>query len=879
MPRGGRPRSPARLAAAAGLALLAFLAAQALQNRFRFPTPTGSAPADSAPGERARATARSLAALDRVDPASAPVALNEVLTANLQAALDEDLEPSDYVELASRSARPLSLAGWSLADAADAGRRWVFPDVELAPGQHLVVWASGKDRVGSARARVLDRVLDPAAEHAEAVADDSRRRVVEAGPPPPPVRAARARIDLPEAGAWQLWIGARALDARPARFAVELDGTPLAVPALAPGQRLRHLRLPAQLAPGPHVVGLRAVEGRVAVARVSFALDGARDPRDAPHLHASFRLRRSGEALVLLDAGGRAVDVTTPPELQPGLSWQRVPDAVGSFRFGPPTPGGAPPLAPAPDTSAFASLAPAPFELGLPTPEGVDALHYTLDGSVPGPADPVLAAPLRIERPTVLRLRGFRAGRPATPVATRQFFVGPAPEEAVVLLAADPRQLFDRETGIVPNNAGRGRLFERIAHALVFDRAGRSVDGEVALRVHDGDGIDRGRGTSFRIYLRPARGLAAPLADPFEPPLAPPPTRLVFDASRTAWVDHVAYAMVRAAGGVAPRGRLGQVWLNGAFHNGVVMIEGVDESLLRSRFGHADFDLVKGKPLDVQLGSFDAFQALGDRLAAGGWSAGDVGGELDLSTILAVHFTSVFVDASDSGEIASDAVQGYLALPRAPRHGPLALIAWDMDHGFRSAGYDTLHEQRVAMRGRPWPTRYLPELVVDHLLEHDPAFRSRYLREAERLLNHVFTPERWAALLDELERHETARGAPGADEDGGGGDGSPFARARAVFERRPAELRGFIARELGVAPARRLSLEIRGPGALEVDGHPVTGAFTGWYFEGAAPRVRVPEAARAHFQHFLVDGRRVTGPELELAPPADRVEAVFGGAA
>jgi hypothetical protein len=150
-------------------------------------------------------------------------------------------------------------------------------------------------------------------------------------------------------------------------------------------------------------------------------------------------------------------------------------------------------------------------------------------------------------------------------VATRQFFVGPAPEEATVLLAADPRQLHDPETGIVPNNAGRGRLFERIAHALVFDRGGRYVDGEVALRVHDGDGIDRGRGTSFRIYLRPTRGLAAPLATR-SAPLTPPPTRLVFDASRTAWwttsLRHGARGRRRRAA------QPGQVWLNGAFHNG-----------------------------------------------------------------------------------------------------------------------------------------------------------------------------------------------------------------------------------------------------------------------------------------------------------------------
>jgi hypothetical protein len=156
-----------------------------------------------------------------------------------------------------------------------------------------------------------------------------------------------------------------------------------------------------------------------------------------------------------------------------------------------------------------------------------------------------------------------------------------------------------------------------------------------------------------------------------------------------------------------------------------------------------------------------------------------------------VHFTSVFIDASDAGDIASDAVQGYLRC-RAPAR---AAGAGGLGHGSTASqrGYDTLTSSASRCAGGREATRYLPELVIDHLLAHDPAFRARYLREAERLLNHVFTPERWAAMLDEVERHETMRDAPRAEDErsaasGAAGD-TPFARARAVFERRPAELR------------------------------------------------------------------------------------------
>ncbi len=58
---------------------------------------------------------------------------------------DEDGELSDWIELYNRSDAPVSLDGWALSDR-EGEPTWVFPDITLAAGDYLVVFASGKDR-------------------------------------------------------------------------------------------------------------------------------------------------------------------------------------------------------------------------------------------------------------------------------------------------------------------------------------------------------------------------------------------------------------------------------------------------------------------------------------------------------------------------------------------------------------------------------------------------------------------------------------------------------------------------------------------------------------------------------------------------------------
>lgn len=74
------------------------------------------------------------------------VVINEFQSSNASTLLDEDGDASDWIELRNRGAEAVNLAGWGLTDSAAEPFKWIFPSVELAAGERLLVWCSGKNR-------------------------------------------------------------------------------------------------------------------------------------------------------------------------------------------------------------------------------------------------------------------------------------------------------------------------------------------------------------------------------------------------------------------------------------------------------------------------------------------------------------------------------------------------------------------------------------------------------------------------------------------------------------------------------------------------------------------------------------------------------------
>ena len=80
--------------------------------------------------------------------AAAPgILITEVMAANTRTVADDQGGYSDWIELHNPTDMPIALAGYTLTDDPAEPAKWPLPAGTLAPGDFLVVWASGRDQV------------------------------------------------------------------------------------------------------------------------------------------------------------------------------------------------------------------------------------------------------------------------------------------------------------------------------------------------------------------------------------------------------------------------------------------------------------------------------------------------------------------------------------------------------------------------------------------------------------------------------------------------------------------------------------------------------------------------------------------------------------
>ena len=76
------------------------------------------------------------------------VVINEVMPSNGRSLVDQDGEPSDWIELYNPTNQPVDLGGWYLSDDQNKLAKWPIPaDTWLQPGEFLVIWAQARIRV------------------------------------------------------------------------------------------------------------------------------------------------------------------------------------------------------------------------------------------------------------------------------------------------------------------------------------------------------------------------------------------------------------------------------------------------------------------------------------------------------------------------------------------------------------------------------------------------------------------------------------------------------------------------------------------------------------------------------------------------------------
>ncbi|MCC5804944.1 MAG: chitobiase/beta-hexosaminidase C-terminal domain-containing protein [Opitutales bacterium] len=289
------------------------------------------------------------------------VVINEVMASNGSTIADEDGDYEDWIELYNYGESAVDLSGWGLSDSYSNPFKWTLPvGTFIEAGAYRLVWASGKDR--------------------------------------------KATEELAEPGI--------------------LREVYFNIPGSSVSQLVDHSRFPAHpdireddnLAVGWERPDTGAVERPM-------PLDSIRPI--PPGLHTNFAISAAGEEIILTLPDGTRIDELPPTPIPRDVSYGRVGDGPGEWAyFADPTPGAAndtTPLAMPPPVamSEPAGFHETPFELTLGTDDPSAVIHYTLDGSTPGPASPLYSGPLTISQTTTLRAAVVGEGLLSVPPQTR----------------------------------------------------------------------------------------------------------------------------------------------------------------------------------------------------------------------------------------------------------------------------------------------------------------------------------------------------------------------------------------------------------------------------------------------------------------------------
>lgn len=78
---------------------------------------------------------------------SQSIVINEIMSLNETTVQDEDGDFSDWVEIYNNASTVINLAGYKLSDDIDIPEKWTFPNVEILPGNFVLVFTSGKNRL------------------------------------------------------------------------------------------------------------------------------------------------------------------------------------------------------------------------------------------------------------------------------------------------------------------------------------------------------------------------------------------------------------------------------------------------------------------------------------------------------------------------------------------------------------------------------------------------------------------------------------------------------------------------------------------------------------------------------------------------------------
>ena len=438
---------------------------------------------------------------------------------------------SDWIELHNVSDQRVSLAGWYLSDNPQKTDKWEFPDLELQPGQRIVLYCSGRDTLqdgqihtsfslsASGETLILSSFLGLSADSVTYSAsepncshifsadfpegrltpyptpgypnDDAGYEqycALSTAPGPLAIWEVMTSNDayLPQAlGECYDWVELRNIsdtELRLADFSITDDPE-------APGM----YPLPDKtLAPGESIV---------------IILSGDESLSTRRYAHANFSLNAAQDQLLLYGSDGKLLDHVWLKEIPLGSSYGRT-DRTGGFFYMQPTPNaanksGTRQVSAMPTSSISAGVYTGSTGFTLPL-SAVGDIYYTTDGSVPDTTCAKYEGPIHVDRTTVIRAVSVEPGKLPSSIYTSTFVIEEPHSIPVVSLVADPDDLWG-PNGIYKSGNIDIKEEKRTANISYTGADGSfSIDCEISL--HGESTVIEGNKKSFSVRFQDSYG-------------------------------------------------------------------------------------------------------------------------------------------------------------------------------------------------------------------------------------------------------------------------------------------------------------------------------------------------------------------------------------
>ncbi len=660
--------------------------------------------------------------------------LSEIMASNASYVPDEQGGYYDWIELYNSGEEAINLKGYSLSDMESKPGKWSFPERMLAPGEYIVVYASGKDiadeegslhtnfklkaegetvYLSDSAGGLISRASydNLQADRSYALqSDGSWRQTVSPTPGQPNTREGAVVIQdqllaRNPSGVLLNEVVASVTNAKTGRTGsdwlelyntsnqpVDLQGFGLSDDPNRP----RKWQFPegATVGAGEYLTVALTGNGRSGVSSNA--------------LETNFKLSvLGGEILTLCTPEGKILDRVPMEEQHNNVSFGRIEGQRGFFYLPQPTKGAQNSVTGYTHRlnpvvfSVAGGLYNQPFELAISSPEGAE-IRYTIDCTEPTRESILYQDPVQIVQTVVVRAKAFSQDGLESKTITASYFFGIEHSLPVVSLVADPVDLWSDKRGIYakgPNATAKfpfGSINKGANFWMRWEREGSIeiwntqkellVSDNIGLGLH-GQYSRAEEQKSFSISARPRYNRTGLLRAGLFPNRTYKTYQSVLlrstgqDSDRARMRDAVLTSLAEDTGLMYQDVQPAVLYLNGQYWGHYNLRERINKHAVARYMGWKDpdnVDLVKGNNI-VLNGSNDSYAELIAYLKENGCQTEEglqyVEQRVDIDNFLDYEIIQIFVGNGDAGNLKRyrNAVDG---------DGKWRWILYDLDWAF-----------------------------------------------------------------------------------------------------------------------------------------------------------------------------------------------------